>query len=116
MKYLYMNGAEVLDGDLSTLSKATYPTLRIIYKEGDKLLYKSLVNVGVQEVTQFSSMRREGMCKLKDTILLMRKEEWEKLMDKIWNKLNTIDLLEDYDIPQNLIDVWIGKKEAPGYE
>lgn len=112
MKYLYSNGAEILNGDLFTSSiEPNYARLLIMYKEGDVIRYKSLITTIMHTVpkSKFVPLRDKQSTKNPDISLLMRKEEWLKLLGRLLIKAKTIELEPNYTIPQRLIDIWTRK-------
>jgi len=115
MKYLYLDGKEMQDGDLFTAgNKPNYAKVFVLYREEETLRYKNLTHKKLFTFypESFVPLRNETCVKHPNAELLMRREEWLKLFDRLVGKINSTEfnLLEcNYSIPQEFIDLWTKK-------
>ena len=105
----YADGEIIKDGDICTTSKhKTFARLFYVRTDGTVFQYKTLLNTKFTQTKDKDSVTlKSGKGKKFDNFeLLIRQEEWEKILEKLANKADKLCLDLDYEIPEKMLKKW----------
>jgi len=105
----YANGDEILDGDLcTTVHRATFVRLYFVVSDGVTLRLRELLSTRLREIKPKDFVElKSGKGKKHDNLnLIMRKDNWTLILNKLAEKANKIDLDKDFSLPDNILEAW----------
>lgn len=111
----YFSGELIKDGDICTsISPRTLIRLYYVITDGTILRYKDLLSTDAKEVRKrdFISLKSGKGKKHKLFELLIRKEDWQKIITKLADKASKIDLTMNYTLPEGILEAWTGGNRA----